>query len=91
MRRADNKTITVGNPRQNGAPDVKGLLNIDHLNTGLINLTVDNTADPSPRTVTLSDTSLAGLAGAAIGFDPLALGNVLLMGGASTGNNSSAS
>ena len=78
---ASGATITVGNSI-NGAQDIKGLLNIDSLEPGgLVNLTVNNSADPSPRTVTLGDSSLAGLAGAAIGFNPLALGNLILIGG----------
>ena len=85
---AAGKTITVGNPI-NGAQDVKGLLNIDRLNTGFVNLTVDNSADPSARTVTLIGTALTGLAGAAIGLDPVAMGNIMLIGGSSPSNNAS--
>ncbi len=71
---ASGKTISVGNSI-NGAQDVKGLLNLDSLSGGLVNLTADNSADPSAR----EPSGLWGLhslvwPGAAIGLDPVAAG-----------------
>ena len=74
-------TITFGNTI-NGAQDIKGAVDVGTISS-LLNVVVDNSADLVNRTVSLTDTSLSGLAGAAIGFPAGALQSLSLIGGSS--------
>jgi hypothetical protein len=70
---SDNDAVTIGN-----AGSVQGItapLSVSNAND-LSTLVVDDSADAAARTVTLSDTTIAGLAPADITFAPNSLGDV---------------
>jgi hypothetical protein len=75
---ADNDTVTLGD-----AGSVQGItatVNVTNLNA-LTTLVVDDSADPTGRTATLSDTSITGLAPGVITYDPAAIGDLTVNGG----------
>jgi hypothetical protein len=69
----DNDAVTVGN-----AGSVQGITAVVHVTNvnALSTLVVDDSADVTARTVTVSDTTIHGLAPADITYDAAALGDV---------------
>jgi hypothetical protein len=75
---ADNDTVTLGD-----AGSVQGItatVNVTNLNA-LSSLVVDDSADPTGRTATLSDTGITGLAPGAITYDANAISDLTVNGG----------
>src|SRR5262245_28969051 len=69
----DNDTVTLGN-----AGSVQGITGTVHVanDNALSTLLVNDSADPTGRNVTMSDTTIHGLAPADITYDPAAIGDV---------------
>src|SRR5262249_22146411 len=69
----DNDTVTIGGP--GGVQGITGTVHVANDNA-LSTLIVNDSADPTGRNVTMSDTTIHGLAPADITYDSTAIGDV---------------
>jgi hypothetical protein len=75
---ADNDAVTIGNA--GSVQGITGPVNVTNANA-LSSLVVDDSADATARTVTMSDTTIHGLAPADITYDPAAISDFTVTAG----------
>jgi Calx-beta domain/RTX calcium-binding nonapeptide repeat (4 copies) len=76
---ADNDTVTIGGGT-GGVQGITGPVNVTNVNA-LSSLTVDDGGNATGRVVTMSDTTVHGLAPADITYDPAAISDFTVNGG----------